>query len=243
MTLSSLVPISPFQRCAMASIASVESRRSLGRKTGELAYVKAFFKELTGKSQITSNDLRKVDASYDPFVRGEATKFEYLRAIDILIESRGERFILPLSRSLAVSMFPGLQNRDLQRREHRDRIHDQRVERLTIKESNLLNYKLELNVSKSRLYLSFCLPGQHKLWLEEWRNDIHGQGLTTTDIYLLINDWWSSFWIISYRKDYIWCYTLADLLDEIDYVLSTITIMEFNVCFSALPLSLIYKAG
>lgn len=79
----------------------------MGRKTGELAYVKAFFKELTGKSQITSNDLRKVDASYDPFVRGEATKFEYLRAIDILIESRGERFILPLSRSLAVSMFRG----------------------------------------------------------------------------------------------------------------------------------------
>ncbi|MEQ4762980.1 plasmid SOS inhibition protein A [Klebsiella aerogenes] len=243
MTFSSLVPINTFQRCAMASIASVENRRSLGRKTGELAYVKAFFKELTGKSQITSNDLRKVDASYDPFVRGEATKFEYLRAIDILIESRGECFILPLSRSLAVSMFPGLQNRDLQRREHRDRIHDQRVERLTIKKSNLLNYKLELNVSKSRLYLSFCLPGQHKLWLEEWRNDIHGQGLTTTDIYLLINSWWSSFWITSYRKDYIWCYTLADLLDEIDYVLSTITIIEFNVCFSALPLSLIYKAG
>ncbi|SYD75264.1 plasmid SOS inhibition protein A [Klebsiella pneumoniae] len=242
MILTSLVPINAFQRCAMASIASVENRRSLGRKTGELAYVKAFFKELTGKSQITSNDLRKVDASYDPFVRGEATKFEYLRAIDILIESRGERFILPLSRSLAVSMFPGLQNRDLQRREHRDRIHEQRVERLTIKESNLLNYKLELNVSKSRLYLSFCLPGQHKLWLEEWRNDIHGQGLTTTDIYLLINDWWSSFWITSYRKDYIWCYTLADLLDEIDYVLSTITITEYNVCFSALPLSLIYKA-
>ncbi|PLL43728.1 plasmid SOS inhibition protein A, partial [Klebsiella michiganensis] len=39
------------------------------------------------------------------------------------------------------------------------------------------------------------------------------------------------------------CDTLAELLDEIDYVLSTITIMEFNVCFSALPLSLIYKAG
>ncbi|PJX55867.1 hypothetical protein CWM63_29320, partial [Klebsiella sp. F-Nf9] len=54
------------------------------------------------------------------------------------------------------------------------------------------------NVSKSGLYLSFCLPGQHKRWLEEWRNDIHVQGLTTNDIYLLINDWWSSFWITSY---------------------------------------------
>ncbi|HAJ2773059.1 TPA: plasmid SOS inhibition protein A, partial [Klebsiella pneumoniae] len=92
-------------------------------------------------------------------------------------------------------------------------------------------------------YLSFCVPGQHKRWLEDWRNDTHGQGLTTNNIYLLIKEWWSSFWITSYRKDYIWCYTLAELLDEIDYVLSTITIMEFNVCFSALPLSLIYKAG
>lgn len=97
MISSTLVPINPFQRCAMASIASVENRRALGRKTGELAYVKAFFKELTGKSQISSNDLRKVDSSYYPFVRGEATKVEYLRAIDILIESRGECFILPLS--------------------------------------------------------------------------------------------------------------------------------------------------
>ena len=243
MISSMLVPINPFQRCAMASISSVENRRALGRKTGELAYVKAFFKELTGKSQISSNDLRKVDSSYDPFVRGEATKVEYLRAIDILIESRGECFILPLSWSLAVSMFPELQNRVFQRREHRDRIHDQRVERLRKKESNLLNYQFEINVAKSRLYLSFCVPGQHKRWLENWRNDTHGQGLTTNNIYLLIKEWWSSFWITSYRKDYIWCDTLAELLDEIDYVLSTITIMEFNVCFSALPLSLIYKAG
>ncbi|MFM4656543.1 plasmid SOS inhibition protein A [Klebsiella pneumoniae subsp. ozaenae] len=214
-----LVPINPFQRCAMASIASVENRRALGRKTGELAYVKAFFKELTGKSQINSNDLRKVDSTYDPFVRGEATKVEYLRAIDILIESRGECFILPLSWSLAVSMFPELQNRVFQRREHRDRIHDQRVERLRKKESNLLNYQFEINVAKSRLYLSFCVPGQHKRWLENWRNDTHGQGLTTNNIYLLIKEWWSSFWITSYRKDYIWCDTLAELLDEIDYVL------------------------
>ncbi len=59
-----------------------------------------------------------------------------------------------VSGSLNVS---GLQNRDLQRRKHRDRIHDQRVERLTKNESNLLNHQLELNVSKSRLYLSFCL--------------------------------------------------------------------------------------
>ncbi|XCN87701.1 hypothetical protein AAC723_27860 (plasmid) [Klebsiella pneumoniae] len=71
----------------------------------------SLFKELTGKSQISSNDLRKVDLSYDPFVRGEATKAEYLRAIDILIESRGEVFYSPLSWSLAVSMFPELQNR------------------------------------------------------------------------------------------------------------------------------------
>ncbi|WP_250392969.1 hypothetical protein [Escherichia coli] len=96
--------------------------------------------------------MRKVDSTYDPFVRGEATKVEYLRAIDILIESRGECFILPLSWSLAVSMFPELQNRVFQRREHRDRIHDQRVERLRKKESNLLNYQFEINVAKSRLY-------------------------------------------------------------------------------------------
>lgn len=88
MAFSTLVHINPFQRCAMASITSVERRKNLECRTGTLAYVKNFFKELTGKSQITSNELRKVDSSYDPLVRGQATKVDYLRAIDILIESR-----------------------------------------------------------------------------------------------------------------------------------------------------------
>lgn len=71
--------------------------QSFGTENRRTGLRQSLFKELTGKSQINSNDLRKVDSTYDPFVRGEATKVEYLRAIDILIESRGECFILPLS--------------------------------------------------------------------------------------------------------------------------------------------------
>ena len=61
-----LVPLGFYQHCAMASIAYVERRRSMGRNLGELAYAKAFFRALTGKAQISSSDVRQVDASYDP---------------------------------------------------------------------------------------------------------------------------------------------------------------------------------
>ncbi|MBL2545182.1 plasmid SOS inhibition protein A, partial [Klebsiella pneumoniae] len=108
MESTALVPLGVYQHCAMASVAYVEHRRTMGRNLGELAYAKAFFRALTGKAQITSSDVRQVDASYDPSVRGESTKMDYMRAIDLLIDTRGEVFTLPLSWSVAVAMFPGI---------------------------------------------------------------------------------------------------------------------------------------
>lgn len=202
MACTSLVPLGIHQQCAMASIAYVEDRRASGRKLGELAYAKAFFKALTGKHRISSNDVRHVDASYDPSARGESTKIDYLRAIDILIETRGESFILPLSWPLAVSMFPGLQNRFLQRRKHREFIQGQRLDRQTISKTQSLNALFYKSKADSTHRLHFCRPGEHKGWLRDWHDDIHGQGLSDGDVYFILRNWWSKFWITSYRNDY-----------------------------------------
>lgn len=200
--------------------------------------MKAFFKELTGKSQITSNDLRKLDTSYDPSVLGESTKVDYLRVIDILIESRGESFILPLSWPLAASMFPSLQNRVLQRRAHREYIHHMRSEQQSNELQQSLNELLENTKQVSLDRLRFCRPREHKLWLRDWHDDIHGQGVSEVDIYLMLKDWWARFWVTSYRNDYIWCTSLYELLNEIDYVLSTLSTLELSICISALPILL-----
>lgn len=172
-----LVPLGFYQHCAMASIAYVERRRSMGRNLGELAYAKAFFRALTGKAQISSSDVRQVDASYDPSVRGVATKMDYIRAIDLLIDTRGETFTLPLSWSVAVAMFPGLQNRVTQRRDHRERIMELRDQRKTTSHSQSKEISFHTAKAISSQRLNFCRPGEHKQWLRDWHDEIHGQCL------------------------------------------------------------------
>lgn len=235
-----LVPLGLYQHCAMASVAYVERRRSMGRNLGELAYAKAFFRALTGKAQITSSDVRQVDASYDPSVHGEATKMDYIRAIDLLIDTRGEAFTLPLSWSVAVAMFPGLQNRVTQRRDHREMIMELRDKRKTTSHSQSKEISFHTDKAISSQRLNFCRPGEHKQWLRDWHDEIHGQCLRDSDIFMMLRTWWSRFWITKYRSDYIWCNSLHELLDEIDYVLSSITLWEYNLCVSALPLSITF---
>lgn len=243
MVSTALVPLGLYQHCAMASVAYVEHRRTMGRNLGEQAYAKAFFRALTGKAQITSSDVRQVDASYDPSVRGESTKMDYIRAIDLLIQTRGEVFTLPLSWSVAVAMFPGIQNRVTQRRFHREKIMELRDQRKATSylQSKEISFQNAKSVSSQRLI--FCRPGEHKQWLRDWHDEIHGQCLRESDIYMMLRTWWSKFWVTRYRSDYIWCNSLHELLDEIDYVLSSITIWEYNLCVSALPLRITFQPG
>lgn len=241
MVSTALVPLGLYQHCAMVSVAYVEHRRSEGKKLGEFAYAKAFFRALTGKTQITSSDVRQVDASYDSSVRGESTKMDYIRAIDLLIDSRGEAFTLPLSWSVAVAMFPGLQNRVTQRRDHREMIIELRDQRKTSRHSQSKKIVFLHSRAVSNQRLIFCLPGEHKQWLRDWHDEIHGQELSEADVFIMIRDWWSKFWITRYRNDFIWSTSLYELLNEIDYVISTISVWEASVCKSALPLSISFR--
>ncbi|MCX2460036.1 plasmid SOS inhibition protein A [Citrobacter freundii complex sp. 2022EL-00972] len=113
----------------MTAIAKIEARISAGRSLPEYPYAKAFFRELSGKNVISALDIRLVDSAYDPSVRGGSTKTDYIKAIDIMIESRGEQWILPLSKSVIVSIFPASSVRQIQRRDHREQIILTRSER------------------------------------------------------------------------------------------------------------------
>lgn len=118
-------------------------------------------------------------------------------------------------------------------------LRDQRktTSHLQSKEISFQNAK---TVSSQRLI--FCRPGEHKQWLRDWHDEIHGQCLRESDIYMMLRTWWSKFWVTRYRSDYIWCNSLHELLDEIDYVLSSMTLLEYNLCVSALPLSIAFQS-
>jgi hypothetical protein len=84
---------------------------------------------------------------------------DYIRAIDLLIDTRGETFTLPLSWSVAVAMFPGLQNRVTQRRDHRERIMELRDQRKTTSHSQSKEISFHTAKAISSQRLNFCRPG------------------------------------------------------------------------------------
>lgn len=238
MTSTALVPLNIHQRCAMAAIAKIEARISAGRYLPEYPYAKAFFRELSGKGTITSRDIRLVDSAYDPNIRGGSTKIDYIKAIDIMIESRGEQWILPLSKSVLIAIFPTSVVKQIQRRDHREHIRFDRSERTAAHKKREKTLLAENTKCNAWLELQFCLPGQHKSWLQVWRDKLEEAKINDWEIRAMLTRWWSSFWIASVHTDWRWCNSMYELLNELDYVIETSLPCELNLCRSALPLAL-----
>ncbi|MEQ0217942.1 plasmid SOS inhibition protein A [Klebsiella sp. CN_Kp114] len=238
MACTALVPLDMRQQCAMAAIAKVEARMSAGRSLPEFPYAKAFFRELSGQSIISSRDIRLVDSAYDPSVRGGSTKTDYIKAIDIMIESRGEQWILPLSKSVLITIFPASSGRQIQRRDHREQISLERSERREEQKKREKMLAAENAKCNAWIALQFCLPGNHKSWLQVWRDEMEGAGITEWEIRAMLTRWWSAFWIATVRTDWRWCDSMYEFLNELDYVLETSSSQEIDLCRAALPLAL-----
>ncbi|BBA64750.1 plasmid SOS inhibition protein A [Escherichia coli] len=238
MACTALVPLDTRQKCAMTAIAKIEARISAGRSLPEYPYAKAFFRELSGKNVISALDIRLVDSAYDPSVRGGATKTDYIKAIDVMIESRGEQWILPLSKSVIVSIFPASSVRQIQRRDHREQIILTRSERRSEQQKQERIFVAENTKSDAWIALQFCLPGTHKRWLQVWRDELENAGITQWEIRAMLTRWWSGFWIARIRTDWRWCDSMYEFLNELDYVIETSSPHDLALCRAALPLAL-----
>lgn len=86
--------------------------------------------------------------------------------------------------------------------------------------------------------LQFCQPGEHKAWLARWRDELEIAGVSDWQLRSMLVRWWGAFWIASARTDWRWCDTLYELLNELDYVISTLGERDLWLCRSALPLAL-----
>ncbi|HCH7936279.1 TPA: plasmid SOS inhibition protein A [Providencia rettgeri] len=238
MASTALVPLNRLQQCAMSAIAYIEARTEAGRSLGEYPYAKAFFREFTGKAGITSAHVRQVDPTYNPSYRGEATKTDYIRAIDTIIESRGKTWIIPLSKAVITAMFPAVQSGEHQRISHREKIATARSARREQKQKREEMSASENAQSAAWVGLQFCLPGEHKAWLAHWRDELEMAGVSDWELRNILVRWWGAFWIASAPTDWRWCDTLYDLLNELDYVISTSSERDLCLCRSALPLAL-----
>ncbi|EIZ1086033.1 plasmid SOS inhibition protein A [Klebsiella oxytoca] len=241
MACTALVPLDIRQQCAMTAIAKIEARISAGRSLPEYPYAKAFFRELSGKSIISSLDIRLVDSAYDPSVRGGSTKTDYIKAIDVMIESRGEQWILPLSKSVLMTIFPASSVKQTQRRDHREQISLDRSERRAAQQKREKMLVAENAKRNAWIALQFCLPGNHKSWLQVWRDEMEVAGITEWEIRAMLTRWWSAFWIATVRTDWRWCDSMYDFLNELDYVIETSSPYELALCRAALPLALPYN--
>ncbi|EOC0011680.1 plasmid SOS inhibition protein A [Cronobacter turicensis] len=239
MTSTALVPLSPLQQCAMKALAVNEARSVSGRPLPELSFAKAFFRAYTGRTTVTVADIKSVDATYNP-VRGGSTKMDYLRAVDVLIESRGMIWDLPLPKNFAASLFPSVFYKNDTRQMYRDAIRANRIDKNT-KEEELKQSVLKQNAIRASLIdLQFCRPGQHKQWLSNWRDHLEDVGVSSAQILIILTKWWSAFWISSVYSDWRWCNQLYEFLNEIDYVVERATHLEMCVCSSSLPIFLEY---
>ncbi|EGT5675332.1 plasmid SOS inhibition protein A [Cronobacter dublinensis subsp. dublinensis] len=237
MSSTALIPYNPLQQCAMAAIANVEARYSIGGNVSELPYAKAFFRAYTGRSGVTVADIRSVDSSWNP-ERGGATKTDFLLAIDMLIRSRGELWTLPLTRSVATSLFPSSFSREVIRREKRESIISERDER-KLKQKQSEEAELKDRVLRSALLsLQFCRPGEHKKWLNEWRDSLENSGVSPGEMCMILERWWAVFLIARLNQDWRWCESLYELLNEIDYAIQTSTQLELEVSIAGLPIYL-----
>lgn len=240
MTGTSLIPLNTLQQCAMTAIHLIEVKKARNISLPDQAYAKAFFRAYTGRATVTIADIRSVDASYIPY-RGGATKNDFMNALDSLLESRGENFFIPLQRSFAASLFPAEFVRTDTRKNHLFDLASGRDERKKGKEKEIRD-TVKQNIQRTSLVrLQFCKPEAYKAWLSEWRDSLIDAGLAEYEIAGLLRSWWASFWITSVRTDWLWCNTLYELLNEMDYIIETTDSITLSYCYAGMPVYLDLK--
>lgn len=234
MTGTALIPMSTLQQCAMAAIAATEARKIIGKTLSEHPYAKAFFREFTSSTSVTVMSIRRVDPGWNP-ERGGATKDDFIIALDRLLSSRGEAWTLPLTKAVVTSLFPSSFAREIQRTEHRQEISETRQYRKEISAKREQDFCREKVLSEALAVLKFCRPGEHKAWLDIWRERLEDVDINGFHLQQIIIRWWSTFWIARVRTEWRWCEGMYEFMNELDYVIKTMNSMEYASCCAAVP--------
>ncbi|KAA5971486.1 hypothetical protein F3I15_04800 [Pantoea sp. M_9] len=115
----SLVPACPYTLAVSLAVAEVEKRLQGRAARGAHPYASAFMRHYCGTRTIKADQLRRVMPEYSPGDRVAPPARDYLTALDMLIASRGERCLSPLSQDTDSRLFPLTAARFTERQEKR----------------------------------------------------------------------------------------------------------------------------
>ncbi|KKY64912.1 plasmid SOS inhibition protein A [Klebsiella aerogenes] len=163
----SLVPFSPERRAAMEAIAEVERRRSCGAVSTMYPYASAFFRRLTGSTRISLREIHH----FAPVLTARelrGSRESWLRAIDVLIESRGTCCWLPLPVSAGQHLFPEVAFQQTERVRCQDALREEKYTRQRHKEQCLRERAYQALAGQAETELAFHTPETVSSWGACW---------------------------------------------------------------------------
>lgn len=167
-----LVTLKPARQAAQQAIMSVEEARQRGSRLPSMPHVRTFLRLLTGSSRINSTVAQCIPGlNRDPKNRLSSLK-QVEEALDILIESHGEKCPLPLDMDVQAELFPEVRHTRTERRKQREDIAFSRKMR---REGRLeeKGWKLRQNLlGQAVTELNFQSPETVLSWYRRWADEL-----------------------------------------------------------------------
>lgn len=161
------VPLSAERQAALRAIAETEKRLLRGSRLAAYPYAAAFFRCLNGSRRISLADLRV----FSPALTADALhgrRAQWLRAVDMLIESRGDACCLPLPSDAVERLFPAVGFRAGERRRQKLSLAEQKYTRQRGREDALRQRAYQACVGQAEIDLAFHTPETVGSWLSRW---------------------------------------------------------------------------
>lgn len=172
-----LVTLKPARQAAQQAIMSVEEARQRGSRLPSMPHVRTFLRLLTGSSRINSTVAQCIPGlNRDPKNRLSSLK-QVEEALDILIESHGEKCPLPLDMDVQAELFPEVRHTRTERRKQREDIAFSRKMR---REGRLeeKGWKLRQNLlGQAVTELNFQSPETVLSWYRRWADEFDASEL------------------------------------------------------------------
>ncbi|EFP3680591.1 plasmid SOS inhibition protein A [Salmonella enterica] len=162
-----LVPLSQVCQAALKAATETENRCQRGRRLAVYPYATAFFRFLSGRRRVSLDELRL----FSPTLTADAlrgSRSQWLNAVDMLIESRGEICCLPLPSDAGDRLFPSVRFRAGERDRQKMLLKEQKYSRQLHREAVSRARTYQARVGQAEIELAFHTPATVGIWLSRW---------------------------------------------------------------------------
>lgn len=185
----SLVPACPYRQAVAAATAEVVKRRQGRALSGDHPWANAFLRHFCGTKTIRTGHLRRVVPEYSPRDRHGPGAASYLRALDVLIRTRGECCPLPLSSHTGQLLFPENLTRTAERQIRRVELRVNKRLSREEREREQKRRRYQNRLAQAEIDLAFHTPSTVSSWYSRWQH----QDLYEDDLQSRVYAWLRRF--------------------------------------------------